>query len=122
VFPGTPIDCVSWGTFSGNNSPNFPAGAAGAAAGALNVGQSLTRSITPGCPTLLEVSDDTNSSAADFFLTTPSPRNNGVFPTETGCLPPSSSAAASRAGKKCKKKKHHSAAAAKKKRCKKKKK
>jgi hypothetical protein len=124
VVPGTPIDCVSWGTFAGNNSPNFPGGAAGAAAAPLNVGQSLTRTIAPNCPTLFEAADDTNSSAADFFLTAPSPRNNGVFPTEFGCLPPASPTNATAAAKKkCKKKKRgRSAAVAKKKRCKTKKK
>ncbi len=74
------IDCVSWGTFAGAlPSP------AGANAAAIPDGASLERSIAPNCATLLEDADDTNNSAVDFALATPSPRGNAVPPTETAC-------------------------------------
>ena len=50
---------------------------------ALVAGQSLTRSISPGCATLLEETDDTDNSATDLALPTPSPRPFPVAPTET---------------------------------------
>jgi hypothetical protein len=77
-----PLDCVSWGAF-----PNTPGVLAGtnAAPGGIPIGQSLTRSIAPGCPTLLEDADDTDDSATDFSLTVPTPRRNSVPPTETPC-------------------------------------
>ena len=53
--------------------------------GGLTPGTSIERSIAPGCPTLLEGSDDTNDSATDFAVATPSPRNNATAPTETAC-------------------------------------
>ena len=65
------LDCVSWGSFSGSlPSP------AGTPAPAMTPGMSLTRSIAAGCSTLFEARDDTNNSAADFALTSPTPRNN----------------------------------------------
>jgi hypothetical protein len=75
------IDCVAWGNFTGVGLPSPP----GAPAPAIPDGSSLTRSIAPGCATLLEGSDDTNSSAADFAVTAPSPRNNATAPTEVAC-------------------------------------
>jgi hypothetical protein len=48
----------------------------------------LRRSITAGCATALEPSDDTDNSAADFAVTTPNPRPNSVLPTETTCGSP----------------------------------
>jgi hypothetical protein len=78
----------------------------------------LIRTISRGCATTLDASDDTNS-AADFTLGAGTPRNNSMAPTEAAC-PPSPTTAAK---KKCKKKKKkHSAESAKKKKCKKKKK
>jgi hypothetical protein len=74
------IDCVAWGGFSGS-----VLGPVGTPAPAIPLGMSLTRSIAPGCSTLLEAGDDTNSSAADFSLTAPTPRNNAAAPTETAC-------------------------------------
>ena len=38
-----------------------------------------------GCPTLLEVSDDTDKSSADFASGTPHPRNTHTAPTERAC-------------------------------------
>lgn len=79
------IDCVSWGNFSG--SLPDPAGSP-AVPGGIPDAQSLTRDISAGCATLLEMSDDTDSSNADFFLTAPTPRNNATAPTETACTGP----------------------------------
>ncbi|HEX2129325.1 MAG TPA: hypothetical protein VHF58_08935 [Solirubrobacterales bacterium] len=79
-----PLDCVAWGT--GITTPPF--GPTGTPAPAIPDGQSLHRSIAPGCPTRLEFADDTNDSATDFFLGAPSPRPNDVAPTETSCPPP----------------------------------
>jgi hypothetical protein len=122
-------DCVSWGNFSANSTLTANYGASanpGSPAAALSSGMALRRSIAAGCPTLLEANDDTNNSAANFALTTPSPRRNSVTPTETACGPggggepgpsPSPSSSPS-AKKKCKKHKHRSATASKKK-CKK---
>ncbi len=79
VFP-SPIDCVAWGAFT--NTATLPVGNP---APAIPSGQSLTRSIAPGCATLLEQADDTDDSLADFALTAPSPRPNSVAPTEEAC-------------------------------------
>jgi hypothetical protein len=77
------IDCVSYGNFpgvmGGDPSPM------GTPAPAPAAGQALLRSITPGCPTLLEASDDTNNSLADFAIAAQNPRNNAAAPTETQC-------------------------------------
>jgi hypothetical protein len=125
-------DCVSWGNFSNNASLMSHFGASadpGSPAAALSSGMALRRSIAAGCPTLLEASDDTNNSAADFSLTTPNPRKNSVTPTEapcpgmggggpTGYPPPGPSGSTPTKKKKCKKHKHRSAQVSKKK-CKK---
>ena len=109
-------DCVSWGTFSNNDALTSNYGTtAGTPAPALTIGSALNRSIAPGCPTLLEAADDTNSSAADFSTGPPSPRTNAATPTEKPCAPP----AQPKKKKKCKKAKKGAAAA---KQCKKKKK
>ena len=76
------IDCVSWGGFTGAALLPSPPGNP---APAIPDGSSLTRSIAPGCATLLEATDDTENSVVDFALTTPTPRNNATFPTEIAC-------------------------------------
>jgi hypothetical protein len=76
------IDCVSWGNFSGT-LPS-PAGAPAAAAG-IPDGMALRRSITRGCATLLDPSDDSDVSAEDFAAASPLPRPNSVPPTEQAC-------------------------------------
>lgn len=76
------IDCVSWGSFSGEASS--PAGTAAVAAG-IPDGMALRRSIARGCPTLLDFEDDHDNSAADFEVVFPRPRPNSVPPTETAC-------------------------------------
>lgn len=81
------IDCVAWGAFDDSaQATRLPVGTPASAPAS---GQSLTRSIMPGCPTLLQAADDTNDSATDFALGTPSPRLNSVTPTESACTVPS---------------------------------
>jgi hypothetical protein len=117
------VDCVAFDhandpnpfTVASFNPPQF--GAPFILPGANLDGQSLIRTISRGCATTLDPSDDTNS-AADFTLGAGTPRNNSMAPTETPC--PTNTATAK---KKCKKKKKkRSAEIAKKKKCKKKKK
>jgi hypothetical protein len=74
------LDCVSWGSFRGSlPSP------AGTPAPAIPDEMALRRTIAPGCPTLLESSDDHNNSAVDFDVVFPNPRPNSVAPTEHAC-------------------------------------
>jgi hypothetical protein len=86
-FPDAqPPDCVEWGA---GTSAVLP-GATGnpvAPAGIPN-GSSITRSIGPGCPTLLEATDDTDDSVTDFAVSAPAPRNNATTPTELACTQP----------------------------------
>jgi len=67
-----PPDCVAWGSYSGSStgvgSPFSPAG--------LTPGQAAQRSLDEGTPGVLDASDDTNDSAADFVAASPTPRNN----------------------------------------------
>ena len=74
------VDCVAWGPFQ--NLAGLPVGSAAAV---IPLGQSLTRSIAPNCPTLLEAEDDTDNSATDFALRAPTPRPNSTAPTEQPC-------------------------------------
>jgi hypothetical protein len=74
------LDCVSWGSFGGAlPSP------AGPPAAAIPDGQALRRTISPGCPTLLEAGDDHDNSAADLSAVFPAPRSNSVAPSERPC-------------------------------------
>jgi hypothetical protein len=100
-----PIDCVSWGSFTGT-LPS-PAGTPASATG-ITAGKAIQRSITPGCPTLLESADDTNNSATDFSEVDPAPRVNADAITEVSCAgsaPPPAVTATPLAAprKKCKK-------------------
>jgi hypothetical protein len=116
------VDCVSWGTFSGE--ANLPSAAGTPIAGGLSGTMVSVRSITRGCPTALDEADDTNDSSADFGLAVGYPmQNNSVTPTETLCASPTPPATTPTPTKKkkCKKKKHRSAEVAKKKKCKKRK-
>src|SRR5262245_14048363 len=123
-------DCVSWGNFSANETLVASYGtSAGTPAPALVPGMALRRSISAGCASELQPSDDTDNSAADFAVTTPNPRPNSLAPTETPCgaTPPGNpTSPVNPAGnirkRKCKKKQKRSAQVAKKKKCKKKKK
>jgi hypothetical protein len=76
------IDCVSWGAFSGST-----ASSSGSPADPLGIpdGMALRRTIAPGCPTLLQASDDRNDSAADFSDVSPAPRPNSAPPSEKAC-------------------------------------
>jgi hypothetical protein len=76
------LDCVAWGSFSGGATS--PVGARADPAG-IPDGMALRRTIAPGCPTLLEASDDRNDSATDFADAFPAPRPNSVSPTERAC-------------------------------------
>ena len=76
----TPIDCVSYGNFTGT----LPAGTP---AVQTPFESTLERSIAKGCTSALDPADDTNNSAADFALSTRSPRNNATAPTEVPCAP-----------------------------------
>jgi len=75
------IDCVAWGNFSG--SLPSPAGAPAAASG-IPDGMALRRSIDRGCPTALDIEDDSNSGS-DFEAVFPAPRPNATAPSERLC-------------------------------------
>ena len=111
------LDCVTWGAFTGSNTP--VSSPAGSPAPALAVGQSLVRTISRGCATSLDAPDDSDNSAADFSIGTPIGRPNAATPTEKPCT-----GTGSTTKKKCKKhkKKKTGAYSAKKKKCKKRKK
>lgn len=114
VAPNVPRDCVAWG--------NYTAGAVsvGSPAPALNASQSLTRTEARGCPTLMEAIDDTDNSAVDFSLQSPTPQNNLQTPAEAPCPPPA--VPQTPVTTKCKKKKKHHSSAVVAKKCKKKRK
>lgn len=87
---GIPADCVAWGDFSGGVALQAATGTtvgAPVAPGGILAGQAILRTIAPGCPTLLEESDDSNDSATDFTVlpNSPNPRNNATTPTEHTC-------------------------------------
>lgn len=75
-----PLDCMSWGSFSGTlGSPTGTPGPTPAN------GTALRRSISAGCPTLLESADDTNNTVTDLQSVAASPRNSASPITETAC-------------------------------------
>jgi hypothetical protein len=85
---GIPADFVAWGNFSGAaalqlstgtsvGSPVSPAG--------ITASKAIRRTIEPGCPTLLEESDDSDDSATDFSEVTPAPRNDASPISEHTC-------------------------------------
>nr|MBA2725153.1 hypothetical protein [Actinomycetota bacterium] len=78
------IDCVSWGNYSGGADGT----GAPAAPGGIPSGFSLTRNTAGGSSPGLDSGDDTNDSAADFQIASPTPTNNlgatgGSDPTPT---------------------------------------
>jgi hypothetical protein len=83
-FEAVPVDCVSWGAFTG--AARLPDHATPYSQ-PLPVTFALNRSISRGCATLLEASDDTNNNASDFVAAPRAPRNNSVTPTEKACAP-----------------------------------
>lgn len=80
------FDCVSWGNYMGDASNPSPTGTPFNASGGLSAGSAIARDISAGDASLLENSDDTNSSAADFAVAaTPQPTNNaGTVGSESG--------------------------------------
>ena len=67
------IDCVAWGNYA---PADASVGTPAQRPVGLTLGRALKRDISAGNPTLLEFTDDTNDSAADFDLAAPNPRNN----------------------------------------------
>jgi hypothetical protein len=85
---GVPADCVTWGNFSGASALQSATGTSGgspASAAGITAGKAIRRSIAPNCSTLLEDSDDTNVSVADFAEVAPAPRNNSSAIVEAVC-------------------------------------
>jgi hypothetical protein len=78
------FDCVAYGMFP-PVTLSSPYGTPAVQTAGLSAGQTLVRSIARGCPTLFELSDDTNNSAADFSLGTANPRNNSSPIVEHTC-------------------------------------
>jgi hypothetical protein len=114
------IDCVSWGSFTGD--ANLPTPAGTPIAGGLSTTQVISRSIAGGCATALDNADDTNNSSADFSFGVGFPlRSNATAPTETLCPTPAGTAPPPASKKKKCKKPKKSATSAKKKKCKKRK-
>lgn len=114
------LDCVAYtsGPTAFPTPPPSPYGTPVSLPGGDLTGSTLVRSISRGCPTALDIADDTGNSAADFTVGTGTPRGNSVPPTETVCPP----GAGATTRKKCKKqhKKKTGAYSAKKKKCKRK--
>ena len=79
------VDCVAWGSIM--NAASLPS-PTGSPAPAIAAGMSLNRSIAGGCATQLEVTDDTDNSAADFALGAPTPMNNAAPPAGMPCSNP----------------------------------
>jgi hypothetical protein len=84
---GEPIDCVSWGNFSGAASLPSAAGTP-VSPGGVTPGKALHRSIASGCSTWFHAGDDSDDSATDFSEQPPDPRSNAAVPTETECVAP----------------------------------
>jgi hypothetical protein len=85
---GLPADCVAWGNFKGGAAFETATGTSAgspASPGGITAGKAIRRTIEPGCPTLLEESDDSDDSATDFSEVTPAPRNNASPVTEKTC-------------------------------------
>jgi hypothetical protein len=87
---GSPPDCVAWGNFTGPLPAHIPPLVVGSPAspGGVGTGKALRRSIAPACATLLEESDDSDQSVADFSEATPQPRANASPVTEAACTLP----------------------------------
>jgi hypothetical protein len=80
------LDCVSWGSFSGQTAPasGVPVDDSG-----IPDGKAIERRISGGaCSNRLEPADDTNDSASDFFDATPSPVSYATVPATPTCTPP----------------------------------
>ena len=85
---GLPADCVAWGNFNGDSALETATGTSvgsPASPSGITTGKAIRRTIEPGCPTLLEESDDSDDGATDFSEVTPAPRNNASPLTEKSC-------------------------------------
>jgi hypothetical protein len=85
---GLPADCVAWGNFSGGAALQLATGTSvgsPVSPGGIAIGKAIRRTIEPGCPTLLEESDDSDNSATDFSEVTPAPRNDSSPISEHTC-------------------------------------
>jgi hypothetical protein len=85
---GLPADCVAWGNFSGGAALQLATGTAvgsPVSPGGISAGKAIRRTIEPGCPTLLEESDDSDDSATDFSEVSPAPRNDTSPISEHTC-------------------------------------
>lgn len=83
-FDAIPADCVAWGNYSGDptgvGTPVAPAG--------IPSGKAIRRDISAGNASLLQATDDTGDSAADFDPVDPAPQNNaGTTGTTTTTQP-----------------------------------
>jgi hypothetical protein len=88
---GLPADCVAWGSFSGGAALQTATGTtvgSPTSPGGITAGKAIRRTIEPGCSTLLEDSDDSNDSAADFAELAPAPRDNASAIAEHTCPGP----------------------------------
>lgn len=82
-----PVDCASWGNYSG---PAGDAGSPFAASTGIPPGSAMQRKISGGAdPNTLEADDDTNDSATDFQLAQPDPHSNGSAAPSSSPPPPS---------------------------------
>ncbi|HWA55112.1 MAG TPA: hypothetical protein VG816_13165 [Solirubrobacterales bacterium] len=85
---GIPADCVAWGNFNGAGAPQAATGTSAGtpvSPGGITPGKAIRRTIEPGCPTLLEESDDSDDSATDFTEVAPAPRNDSSSIGEHTC-------------------------------------
>jgi hypothetical protein len=72
-WDATLVDCVAWGNYSGSSTGVGSA----AVPGGIPSGKAIRRDLAIlGGATILEATDDTNDSAADFDLVDPQPRNS----------------------------------------------
>lgn len=87
ALPISGLDCVQYGTNFGSLVDGIPSpyGSSVPPSTGLDPGQTLQRSLQPGCESLLEASDDSDDSATDFALGPPSPRNIAAAPSGISC-------------------------------------
>jgi hypothetical protein len=80
------LDCVSWGSFSGQTAPSS---GVSVDQGGIPDGKAIERRITAGsCSNWLELADDTDDSDSDFFDATPNPVSYATVPATPTCTPP----------------------------------
>ena len=78
-------DCVSWGNFNNTSGTPLPSATGGNVdTGGITDGSAISRSIAPGCASVLEGADDTNKPA-DWSDVAPAPLNNASAPPEKAC-------------------------------------